>query len=98
MKEPIRDKYGNTIYLTDERWQHIVERHFEIKNLKDEVLKTIRTGKRRQDKLFPDTFYYLRACKNLPVDFTHIEVVVLSRVKGKQLNNFVVTAYPITRK
>lgn len=98
MKEVVLDKYGNSIYLTEERWQHILERHDELSFLKEEVLKTVRVGKRRQDPLFPDTFYYHRICSKLPSRFTHIEVVVIFRSKDEKPNNFVVTAYPVTRK
>jgi hypothetical protein len=42
MKDIVQDKFGNAIYLTDERWQHIIKRHPVLKNLKNEVLKTIR--------------------------------------------------------
>jgi len=41
MKEIIQDQYGNTIYLTDERWQHIAQRHPVLQGFKNEVLKTI---------------------------------------------------------
>jgi hypothetical protein len=95
MKEIIQDRYGNTIYLTDERWQHIVRRHAGLKGFKNEVLKTIRAGKREQDDFYPHKFFYRKPFKNLPFRYTHIEVAVVFRFKGDQPNNFVVTAYPL---
>jgi hypothetical protein len=96
MKEIVQDRYGNTIYLTDERWQHIVYRHSVLKSFKQEILKTIRIGKRDQDNTYPDTFFYLKRVKGLPSGDTHIEVVVLFRFKDGKPNNFVLTAYPKT--
>lgn len=52
MKEIVQDRYGNTIYLTDERWQHIVRRHPVLQGFKNEVLKTLRSGKREQDDFY----------------------------------------------
>jgi hypothetical protein len=95
MKEIVQDKYSNTIYLTDERWQHIVRRHPPLRNFKTEVLKTIRAGKREQSIYYPNKFLYRRAFKNLPLPYSHIEVAVIFGAKGGKPNNFVVTAYPI---
>jgi len=97
MKEIVQDRLGNTVYLTDERWRHIVNRHSILRNFKDATLKTIRIGKRNQDELYPDQFFYRQAFSNLPSNYTHIEVVVIFRFKKDQPNNFVVTAYPITQ-
>jgi len=97
MKEIVQDKYGQTIYLIDERWSHIVRRHSVLKNFKPELLKTIRVGKRNQDVLHLDQFFYRHAIGNLPFGYTHIEVVVVFRFRNDQPNNFVVTAYPITQ-
>jgi len=95
MKEIVQDLYGNTIYLTDERWQHIVQRHPVLQGYKNEVLKTIRSGKREQDAFYPYKFYYRKAFKNLPRRFTHIEVVIIFGFKDDQPNNFATTAYPM---
>ncbi len=98
MKEVVQDRYGNTIYLTDERWQHIVQQHRMLKNLKHEVLKTIRIGKREQEDIYSNKFVYRMACKSLLYRYTHIEVVVVFRTTNNQPNNFVVTAYPINMR
>ncbi len=97
MKEIVQDKHGNPIYLTDERWNHIVNRHSILRNFKNEILKTIRIGKRNQDDLHPDQFFYRQAFSTLPFNYTHIEVVIVFRFKNDQPSNFVVTAYPITQ-
>lgn len=96
MKEIVQDRYGNTIYLTDERWNHIVERHSEFKDHKGEVVGAIRSGKRKQDSLHPDIFYYVRAIRHIPSEHTHIKVVVAFRMTSERPNNFVVTAFPIS--
>jgi hypothetical protein len=57
----------------------------------DEVLKTIREGRRRQDVIEPEKFvYYLKTDVLLP-DYNHI-LVIIRLIR----NNFVVTAYPKT--
>jgi hypothetical protein len=38
MREEVADRYGNVIYLTDERWQHIVKNHFKLNGHRAEVL------------------------------------------------------------
>lgn len=98
MEEIVQDQYGNTIYLTDERWMHIVKRHGLLKDRKSDVLKTVRAGKRRQDAVHLDTFSYLKTFANLPFDYNHIKVIVVFRVKDGQPNNFVMTAYPTTKR
>jgi len=98
MKEIVQDKHGNTIYLTDERWAHIVRRHAVLKDRKSDVLKTLRAGKRRRDDAHLDTFSYLKAFVNLPFGYTHIKAIVVFRVKDGKPNNFVMTAYPITKR
>lgn len=72
----IRDRYGNIIQLTEERWAHIVQYHPELEEYYDEVLATIRFGRRRQDALDPLKYKYIRPCLTLPFDMTHIVVVV----------------------
>ncbi len=95
-----RDKYGNDIYLTAERWKHIVdpENHPELEPFADHVRETIRRGRRKQNALRPDAHTYSLAFDDLPDDKTHIVVaVIFRRVAGaqgsEQSENFVVTAY-----
>jgi hypothetical protein len=93
MRDEVQDRFGNTIYLTDERWNHIVKSHHQLKGRRAEVLSTIRSGKRRQDPAVLDKFYYKKSVRFLG-RFSAIEVVVLFRQQKDQPNNFVVTAYP----
>jgi len=45
------DRYGNEVYLTQERWQHIVEpfNHPERSGFKRQLKETARSGMRKQD-------------------------------------------------
>ena len=96
----VRDHYGNTIYLTDERWEHIIEpiNHPEMFNYERELQETLRIGKRKQDSLNPQKYRYSKAFAHLVDDNTHIVAIVLCRFRedaaGKPVtNNYVVTAY-----
>lgn len=94
----IRDKDGHEIYITDERWEHIYERHPEINGYEEYVLRTLRSGKRRQQPLEPDIFKYFASYSNLPENNTEIIVVVkfgqmVTEYGQAKTNNFVITAY-----
>jgi hypothetical protein len=94
MRDEVQDRFGNTIYLTDERWEHILENHPEMEGLREKVLSTLRAGTRSQDPLRLDTFYYNKKFANLHEDFDEIEAVVIFSWQLNVPNNFVVTAYP----
>lgn len=100
-RKSVTDRWGNEIYLTDERWQHILETHEEMGNFRGHLLETARTGQRRQDAFDPKKYKYSKKFPDLPDDFTHIIVVVkLSRqmtARGEAPNNFILTAYQVTR-
>lgn len=89
----VQDRSGHRIELTDERWQHIVTYHPELNDCKAQVLKTIRQGVRRQDPLEPEKYKYVKKFADLPLDYTHL-VVVVKMIR----NNFVLTAYGIEKK
>ncbi|HKP74974.1 MAG TPA: hypothetical protein VJT67_05490 [Longimicrobiaceae bacterium] len=93
----VADDLGNSIYLTDERWEHIVEGHPEMAGHEDELRETLRHGERRQDSLNPQKFRYRRAFRELADDNTHLEAVVLFRFSEEEgrlvANNYVATAY-----
>jgi len=96
----VRDRYGNQIYLTHERWEHICgpARHPEMASCEEELRETLRSGSRKQDALNPQKFRYIKAFSNLAEDNTHIVAIVLFRFVegpgGKPApNNYVVTAY-----
>ncbi len=94
------DRYGNEIYLTDERWEHITNamNHPEMWDYEEELRETIRVGRRKQDALNPQKYRYSKEFDNLTVQNTHIIAVVFLRFtedeNGELLpNNFIVTAY-----
>jgi len=96
----VQDKFGNTIYLTQERWQHIVEttNHPEMEDYEDELKETVQSGVRRQDPLNPQKYRYTKAFDNLPSHNTHIVAIVLFSLKENDVdvietNNFIATAY-----
>lgn len=49
----VKDRWNNEIVLTDERWQHIVDGHWELDKLLDEVLRTIRLGRANRIQATP---------------------------------------------
>lgn len=94
----LKDRYGNTIYFTEERWLHILESRPWLEPFFDFFLETIRKGHRHQDPLLPNSYQYYYKFDELLPENTHIIVVVIFR---KQLNetgayisnNFVVTGW-----
>ena len=100
MRWTVNDHFGNTIYLTCERWEHIVEpfNHPEMADFEDHLKKTIRAGMRKQDTLNPQKYRYVKAFNDLPAGNTHIVAIVLFRFKESEVsepapNNYIVTVY-----
>ncbi|MCL4303488.1 MAG: hypothetical protein KJ077_47820 [Anaerolineae bacterium] len=96
----VRDRYGNDIYLTQERWEHIVQplNHPEMLAYETHLKETIQSGQRKQDLLNPQKYRYLKEIANLAEDNTHLVAIVLFRFnegeEGKPTpNNYIVTAY-----
>ncbi len=96
----IRDRYSNSVYLTQERWEHIIEsiNHPEMEEYEEELKETVKTGARKQDTLNPQKYRYSKEFDNLPADNTHIVAIVLFGVREDEAgeiisNNFIVTAY-----
>lgn len=90
------DQYGNEVYLTDERWEHIIHpmNHPEMEDYEYELRETIRLGSRKQEMLDPQKYRYSRAFDNLAGRNTHIVAVVIFRLFAELTpNNFIVTAY-----
>jgi hypothetical protein len=95
-----RDRYGHAVYLTHERWHHIIGamNHPEMTLYEEHLKETIQLGQRRQDALSPQKYRYVKACADLPEGKTHIVAIVLFRFSqgddGKpNPNNYIVTAY-----
>ena len=104
MANPIRwtieDRYGNTVYLTQERWEHIIgtAKYPEMENYAEELKETIRTGIRKQDSLNPQKYRYSKGFDDLPARNTHIVAIVLFSLRETETgeittNNYIVTAY-----
>jgi hypothetical protein len=99
-KWTVRDRWGHEIYLTEERWRHIVERHDELMGMLDEVLEALRQGRRRQEPLDPHRYRYRHLCTALPPEFSHIVVAVVFHHKEQPdgttyPNNFVTSAWAV---
>ena len=96
----VRDRNGREVYLTEERWEHIISQHRELRNHRDDVLATVRRGRRRQQVHDPQAYVSRWPCNTLPLPFNGILVVVVCRFEwqedGSMLpNNFIVTAWGI---
>jgi hypothetical protein len=93
-----QDRHGYEIYLTHERWAHIVEHHPEMDGCTEMLRATLQSGNRKQDTLNPQKYRYTKAFGGLEAGNTHVVAIVLFRFKeasggGFLRNNYVVTAY-----
>lgn len=86
----VQDRDGREIYLTEERWRHICARHKPLANHLDDVLATLRAGRRRQDPIQPFKYFYHRRCDTLPGAYNTITLVVLYSADDR----YVVTGWP----
>ena len=96
----LQDRYHNTIYLTEERWQHITNalNHPELSDYEEYLKITLQKGHRRQEPLNPRKYRYYHAFDDLPDDVNHIVVIVLFgfdiTASGQTVpNNYVATAF-----
>ncbi len=96
----VKDRYGSEIYLSQERWKHIIEpiNHPEMSAYEEHLKETIRKGGREQDSLNPRKYRYTLTFDDLVEDNTHIVAIVLFGFRGDAdaegvPNNFFVTAY-----
>ena len=96
----VQDRYGYTIYLTYERWEHIINpaNHPEMKDYSDHLKETIRTGRKSQDPLDPRKYRYVKYFEDLFDDNNHIVAIVLFKFDVDEdgntaENNFILTAY-----
>ena len=96
----IQDRYDHAVYLTHERWHHIIGamNHREMALYEEQLQETIQSGQRRQDALNPQKYRYVKAFADLPEGNTHMVALVLFRFRqgddGKpHPNNSIVTAY-----
>ena len=96
----VQDRNGREIYLTYERWEHIIDphNHPEMEAYETQLKETIHSGTRQQDPLNPLKYRYVKVFDNLVEDNTHIVAIVLFRFSADEPgtlhpNNYVVTAY-----
>ena len=96
----VNDHFDNAIYLSHERWNHIVEpiNHPEMIDFEGHLKKAIRSGMRKQDSLNPQKYRYIKEFEDLPEGNTHIVAIILFKFKEGEVgepvpNNYIVTAY-----
>lgn len=96
----VQDRYGNAVYLTQERWEHIVDatNHPEMENCEEHLKRTIQRARRRQEPLNPRKHRYSYPFDDLPEGFNHVVAIVLFGLdmdeRGQVVaNNFVATAF-----
>ncbi len=94
----VHDRDGNPIYLTEERWTHIIEGHLEMNDFESHLQTMLKQGRRRQEPLNPRKYRYVHSFDDLPEDFNHVVAIVLFGVdvdeRGETLpNNYVTTAF-----
>jgi len=94
----VRDRYGNDIYLTRERWEHIVEpiNHPEMSAYEEHLKETVQSSRRKQNPLNPQKYRYIKPFDDLAEDNTHSIAIVLFRFSegpgGAPVpNNYIVT-------
>ncbi len=94
----VLDRYGNKIYLTHERWEHIIDpiNHPEMIDYAHHLQETTRRGKRKQDPLNPQKYRYTMQFDDLPVDNTHIVVIVLFRYEVGNTGDTIRNVYIVT--
>jgi len=89
----IFDHYGYAIYLTEERWDHILEFHDEMAHFENELKITLTHGRRKQDPLDRSVYTYFYPFDHLFGAHTHIIAIVKFKM---QANHFLLTAYQKT--
>ncbi len=94
------DREDNPIYLTEERWKHIVnpENHPEMADYEEHLKTTIQKGRRKQEPLNPRKYRYSQPFDDLPDGSNHIVAIALFGFdvdeEGETVaNNFVATAF-----
>jgi len=75
----VQDRYGNSIYLTHERWEHIVREtnHPEIEDYETYLKTTLKKGRRKQEPLNPLKYRYSMFFNDLPDDVNTVAVIVV---------------------
>jgi len=82
MHQTFKDRFNNTLVLTDEQWQHIIEQHPEIGSYKDKIIEVLKTPEVvKRSKRDKDTFLYYKYYKNI---YEGKYILVVAEVKLKK--------------
>ena len=89
------DRYGNKLYMTAERWLHAQEKRPWLTDYLDQVLETIRRGRRRQDPLNPRKYKYYWPVSGLEPEYNHLIVVVLFNTQTDEAGHTISNSYVV---
>lgn len=95
-KWTVQDRYGNTIYLTEERWHHILVSRPELEPFLNRFLETIRTGRRKQDALIPNEYHYFKQFDELLQENNHLIAVVIFKTQLDEAGNYIPNNFVVT--
>ena len=95
-KWTIQDRFGNTIYFTEERWQHILESRPELELHFDKFLDTLRNGRRQQNPLVPNKYRYYKKFNELLPENNHLVLVVIFKMKLNERGNYISNNFVVT--
>ncbi|MCP4107669.1 MAG: hypothetical protein GY749_19345 [Desulfobacteraceae bacterium] len=95
-KWTITDRYGNIIYLTEERWHHILESRPELEPYFEEFLDTIRAGRRKQDPLIPNEYRYFKQFDELLPENSHLVAIVIFKTRVDKAGNYIPNNFVVT--
>lgn len=87
-----RDRYGDWVYLIWERWQHVLAHHPDMLPFFTAIQETVKQGRRKQDSLKPNKYFYRNWFDTLLPEYNCITVVV--GVNTLTSDHYVITAYP----
>lgn len=96
MKWTVQDRFGNTVYFTEERWRHILESRPELEPLFDQFLDTLRPGRRQQDSLVPNEYRYFKRFDEMLPENNHLVVVVVFKTRLNEQGNYVPNNFVLT--
>ncbi len=85
----IKSKAGVPVRLTQERWEHIIERHPEMENQKEKVLETLDSP----DAVYQGDLGTMMAQKFYPVTPLTMKYLTVIYKEISEADGFVLTAY-----
>lgn len=96
-KWTVRDRYGNIIYLTEERWHHILESRPELEPFFGEFLDTIQIGHRKQDAMIPNEYRYFKSFDELLPENNHLIAIVIFKTRVDDDGNYIWAKYIVPK-